>query len=89
MSSRSLENPVPTTSVTIEEGDNIHVHPEHVEQALMRCWLALETWTEQEYQKARWALEEHYSFLLPRVEHASVLLPMHLADIAKRAKPSS
>ena len=35
------------------------------------------------------ALEEFYSFLLPRVEHASVLLPLHLADVAKRAKPSS
>ena len=83
-----LRNPVPSRSVTIEEGELVHVHPDEIEQALMRYWNCLETWTEQDYVRARGALEEHYSFLLPRIEHASVLLPMHLADIAKRAKPS-
>ena len=84
-----LRNPLPTRSVTIEEGEIIHVHPDQIEQALMSFWNGLETWTEQDYDRARRALEEHYSFLLLRVGHASVLLPMHLADIAKRAKPSA
>ena len=67
----------------------MHVHPLAVEDALSRYWSPLETWSMQQYEKAREALEDVYSFLLPRVEFEAMLLPLHLADIAKRAKPSS
>ena len=39
--------------------------------------------------KAREALEQHYSFLLPRYEFSSYVLPMHMLDVAKRAKSSA
>ena len=35
------------------------------------------------------ALEDHYSFLLPRHDFSATLLPMHLMDIAKRARAST
>ena len=33
---RFLKNPLPTRSVTIEEGDLTHVHPENIESALVK-----------------------------------------------------
>ena len=67
----------------------VQVHPHQVARALCDYWIPLETWTQQQYSKAREALEEHYSFLLPHLEFGTMVLPMHMMDVATRARPSA
>ena len=86
---RFLRNPLPSHSVAILVDSDVQVHPHQVERALSDYWIPLKTWTHQQYAKAREALEEHYSFLLPHFEFSSMVLPMHMMDVAKRAKTSA
>ena len=86
---RYLRNPLPSKPISIRTIDSVLVQPCEVETALMTYWQGLETWSDEQYAKARLSLEEYYSFLLPRHEHTSQVLPMHLHDVAKRAKVSA
>ena len=65
------------------------MHPCQIESALCTYWNTLETWTQDQLDKAIASLEEHDSFLLPRHEFSAQVLPMHMMDVAKRAKPSA
>ena len=60
-----------------------------MERALCDFWIPLETWSDEQFKKAREALEDHYSFLLPHKPFAAMILPMHMSDVARRAKKSA
>ena len=67
----------------------MQAHPEQIERALGDFWIPLETWSTRQYERAREALEEHYSFLLPHKQFHTMILPMHMMDVARRAKKSA
>ena len=86
---RFLKNPKPSGMIAIKGDEGLSTHPKEVEASLSNYWNELETWTPAQQENARSALDDCYSFLLPRVEFEALLLPMHLLDKAKRAKPSA
>ena len=86
---RFLKNPKPSGSIAIRHEEAQSTHPQAVEASLSTYWNGLETWTPNQQEMARCALDDYYSFLLPRFEFEALLLPMHLCDKAKRAKPSA